>query len=186
MSDPFLGEIKIWAMPWAPKSWALCDGSILNIAQNQALYSLLGVQFGGDAKTTFALPDFRGRVAMGTNLTQQSRTIYSTGNSGGAEQVTLTPTQVPGHTHAVVADNAAGGVPGPIGNYLATVQPNASANFATYAVVSSPANLNAQLYAGSGGTVTTAGGGGAHANIQPYSVVNFAICTTNGVYPPRP
>jgi microcystin-dependent protein len=183
MSEPFLGEIKIWAMSWAPQNWALCDGSILPIAQNQALYSLIGAQFGGDGRTTYALPDFRGRVAMGINANFQSRTIYHTGNSGGLEQVTLSATQVPGHVHSVVADNTSGGAPAPTGGYLATVQPNTSANFATYAVVSAPANLNAQLYSG---TVTPAGGSGSHGNMQPYSVVNFAICTTNGIYPQRP
>lgn len=182
MSEPFLGEIKIWAMSWAPTNWALCNGALINITQNQALYSLLGIQFGGDGKTTFALPDFRGRVAMGTNTTQQSRTLYQTGNSGGAEQVTLTATQVPTHTHSVVADNAVGGAPAPTSAYLATVQSNTSANFDTYAVVSSAGSLNTPL---NSGTVAPAGGGGAHGNMQPFSVLNFTICTVNGLYPTR-
>ena len=187
MSDPFVGEIKMWLMSWAPQGWALCNGNLLPIAQNQVLYSLLGKQFGGDGVTTFGLPDLRGRVAMGTTKSVVSGlSTYVTGAAGGTETVTLTPNQVPPHAHAVIGDANPGNAIQPTGAYLATAVSNTSANFTPYAP--SGATLDATLYAGtatSAGTLSNEGGNQPHSNMQPFTVINFTIATT-GLYPPRP
>jgi microcystin-dependent protein len=187
MADPFVGEIKMWMMSWAPRGWAFCNGAILPIQQNAALYSLLGTQFGGDGKTTFGLPDLRGRVAIGTTTSVVSGlSTYKTGAAGGTETVTVTPNQVPSHTHAVVGDSNPGNAIPPTGAYLATAVSNTSANFLPYAA--SGATLDATLYTGtaaSSGTVSSAGGNQPHANMQPFTVINFTIATA-GLYPQRP
>ena len=103
MSEPFLAEIRMVGFNFAPRGWALCDGQILPINQNQSLYSLLGTTYGGDGRTTFALPDLRGRVPV------HKGEGISLGQKGGTETVTLTAGQTPAHTHAAVA--AAGPVP---------------------------------------------------------------------------
>jgi microcystin-dependent protein len=190
MSDPFVGEIKMWMMSWAPQGWALCDGSILPIMQNQALYALLGTQFGGDGQKTFGLPDLRGRVPIGSSpIAASGRSAYLTGNSGGLEAVTITPNQAPPHSHLVVADANLGNALVPTGGYLATAASAASnLAYATSAAASSPGALNAALFVGSGsstGTLSSAGGNQPHANMQPFTVVNFTICTS-GLWPPRP
>ena len=190
MSDPFVGEIKMWMMSWAPQGWALCDGTLMPIMQNQALYALLGTQFGGDAQKTFGLPDLRGRVAIGSSpIAASGRSAYLTGNSGGMEAVTITPNQAPPHSHLVVADANPGNSPLPSGAYLAAGTSNTS-NFAyaTSAAASSPGALNVALFAGTSalpGTISSEGGNQAHPNMQPFTVVNFTICTS-GFWPPRP
>src|SRR3990167_5309132 len=102
MSDPFLGEIRLLGFSFAPKGWALCNGQILNVNQNQALYSLLGNQFGGTAPTTFALPDLRGRVPVHTSAGVPQ------GSVGGSESVALTLNNMPAHTHTLMATSQAG------------------------------------------------------------------------------
>lgn len=115
MSQPFLGEIRMGGWNFAPRGWALCNGQILPIAQNTALFSLLGTTYGGNGQTTFALPDLRGRVPMhwgqGPSLTP--RTL---GEQGGSETVTLTTSEMPQHTHSVGATSQDSGVKTPIGN----------------------------------------------------------------------
>lgn len=186
MSDPFLGEIKMWMMPWAPQGWALCNGNLLPIAQNQALNALLGKQFGGDGVTNFGLPDFRGRTPIGTNGGSTTRVTsahpsYATGASGGAEQVSLSPSQVPPHVHSMVVDSAVGNVIPPTGAYLAAVNTSSAGAINFNAYMSGPTSASALC----SGTISPFGGGGGHPNMQPFLVVNFTICTI-GIYPPRP
>jgi len=100
MADPFLGEIRAFPFTFAPKGWALCNGQLMAISQNTALFSLLGTQYGGDGKSTFALPDLQGRV--GINMGQgPGLSLYSVGDSGGEETHTLTAAEMPAHSHAV-------------------------------------------------------------------------------------
>ena len=169
MSDPFLGEIRLLGFSFAPKGWALCNGQILNVNQNQALYSLLGNQFGGTAPTTFALPDLRGRVPVHTSAGVPQ------GSVGGSESVALTLNNMPAHTHTLMATSQAG-------------DRNGVAVTRNLAQVTS-----GSAYAEPGGTQTTlnsqavapTGGSSAHSNMQPYQVVNFAIALS-GLYPSRP
>jgi microcystin-dependent protein len=186
LSDPFLGEIKMWAFAWAPQNWLLCNGSILPVTQNQALFALIGKQFGGDGKTTFALPDLRGRTPIGTGTSPDDGTVYTTGNQVGSETVTLSPANVPSHSHAVQANSTdAGTAVFPAGNYLAKVVPQSSTTlpfnvylpFQQQETIPDPQVLGAAA-------VSTYGGGQGHPNMQPYTVVNFCICSA-GIWPPR-
>ena len=168
MSDPFLGQININAFGFAPKGWALCNGQLLPINQNQALFSLLGTQFGGDGRTTFALPDFRGRAAVhrGAGLEQ--------GQTAGAESVTLTRAQMPSHSHALMAsaDFAISNVPG---NALPAARPRGG--LALYATGGPPGSM-------APGAVTSVGAGQQHPNMQPFNTLNFVIAMT-GIFPSR-
>jgi microcystin-dependent protein len=165
MSEPFLGEVKIVGFNFAPRGWATCDGQLLPINQNQSLYSLLGTAYGGDGRTTFALPDLRGRTP--THVGDG----YQWGQKGGAETQTLNVNEIPAHTHPASASGDATNAPVPAGNILATPsQP----------LYVAPANLK-QMHASS---VSSAGDGQAHDNMQPYTVLNFVIAL-RGLFPPR-
>ena len=184
VSDPYVGEIKIWAFPWAPQGWALCDGSILNATQNQALYSLIGVTFGGQVGKTFGLPDLRGRTPLGTDPNgTRSGIQYSTGNQGGLEAVTLTLAMVPPHTHSVIAVPVNGTAPAPTGNALANVVPTVANNPTNFATYLPQANWTADTTLVPD-TVATSGANAPHQNMQPFAVTNFTICMS-GNYPPR-
>lgn len=184
MSDPFLGEIKMLSFSWAPKGWAFCDGTIMQINQNQALFVLLGNSFGGDAKTTFALPDMRGRTPVCITTTATSP-AYSRGNSGGLEAVTLTANEVPPHTHTVNAYIPNGSIALPTGNAIASLVTASTTptttNFSSY-LPASTWTSDAQLNAAS---VTISGGNQPHNNMQPFTVLNFCICTSGGSFPMR-
>ena len=177
MSEPFIGQIVMFGGNFAPRNWAFCDGALLPISQNTALFSILGTTYGGDGRTTFALPDLRGRIPMhpgnGPGLT--SRRL---GEKGGVENVTLTTNEIPSHSHGATANAVA-----PAGN-----SNDANNNFwADDAGVSSgtyhtgPANttMNADAV-----QIAPAGGNQAHANVQPYQCVNFIICLY-GIFPSR-
>jgi microcystin-dependent protein len=162
MATPFIGEVKMVGFNFPPKGWAFCNGQLLAIAQNTALFSILGTTYGGDGRTTFGLPNLQGRVPlhMGNGFTE--------GQVGGAGSVTLTSNQA-GHGHAV--------------NATATATTNTAAgNF--------PATSGSNIYGASPDTtmnatiVGQAGGSQAHSNLQPYLVVNFVIALT-GVFPSR-
>lgn len=172
MSDPFLGEIKLFPFAYAPQGWALCNGALLQINAYQALYSLIGTRFGGDGKATFALPNFNGRVAVqAPNLTS--------GGTGGAEAVALTPATIPPHLHVLNAVNAPATAVNAVGMMLAvagesTAYPGTRPIYGTGPATS-------QLAAD---TVDNAGGSAAHPNMQPFLVLNYCIATT-GTYPAR-
>ncbi len=175
--DAWTGTILPVGFNYAPPGWALCDGSALPINQYQALFMLLGTQYGGDGVTTFKLPDLRGRVLINQGTGSGLQT-YPMGATGGVETVTLSTSQMPVHTHLVTADNAAGMTANPNGAYLASVNnPNAE-TFESF--TTSPSNA-VQL---NGLSLTPQGGSAAHENRQPYVTVNFIICC-NGIFPSR-
>ncbi|MFK4760966.1 phage tail protein [Microbacterium sp. ZW T5_45] len=162
--DPFLGEIRRVAFPFTPIGWAPCNGQMLNIAQNQALYSLLGVRYGGNGTTTFALPDLRGRGPV------HSGTTIALGQTGGAESVTLTQIQIPAHTHQVIAAAAGASAASPQGGYWATT---ADAAYGTGAAGTLAASA-----------VSTTGASAPHQNEPPFLVLNYIIALS-GIYPSR-
>jgi microcystin-dependent protein len=167
MADPFLAEIRLMSFQFAPKGWALCNGQLLPINQNQALFSLLGTTYGGDGRVTFALPDLRGRVPIHRGGS------HSLGQATGEAQHTLTVGETPGHTHAVNGTSAPATtpVPGP-GVTLAT-----SVGAAGYQV---PEGLVAM----SDASLSPAGGSQAHPNLQPFLTVSFCIAL-QGIFPSR-
>ncbi len=162
MSTPFLGEIKVFSFNFAPKGWAFCNGQLLPINQNQALFSLLGTMYGGDGRVNFGLPNLQGRVPLhaGNGFTQ--------GQAGGETAHTLTTAEMPAHNHAPVGSSANASLASPAGNLWAA---NAGGG-----------------YDGSGNTtlndasITNTGGGQAHENMAPYLVLSFCIAL-QGIFP---
>ena len=173
MSEPFVAEVRIFAGNFAPRGWALCNGQLLPIAQNTALFALIGTIYGGDGRTTCALPNLQGRVPVhpgtGPGLTQRRL-----GETGGTEQVMLTVNQTAAHTHNLRCTSSEGNQLGPAGNVLAA---EGSAYTLDYAF----AEPNATMHAGS---ITGEGGGQSHSNVQPFLVLNFIIALT-GLFPSR-
>ncbi len=170
MSEPFIGEIRTFGFTFAPRGWATCEGQLLPIAQNEALFALLGTTYGGDGRTTFALPDLRGRVAVG-NGQGQGLSLYRQGQRGGEEQVTLTADQLPSHSHDVRARDRRGGSRRPVGRFLARVTRGRS-----YAA-EQDALMHPEM-------VAETGGGQPHPNLQPHLALNVCIAL-QGVFPSR-
>lgn len=172
MSEPYIGEIRMFAGNFAPRGWAFCDGQLLAISANDALFSLLGTIYGGDGRTTFGLPDMRGRIPLhqGTGPGLSSRTL---GSRGGEENVTLTTNQIPSHTHDARASSAAGTTADPTGQLQAG---NASVR-----AFRSTSSTNASFAAAS---VGDSGGSQRHTNLMPAICVNFIIALV-GIYPSR-
>ncbi|MDV3348306.1 tail fiber protein [Leptothoe sp. LEGE 181152] len=166
MSEPFLGEIKMFGFNFPPRGWAKCDGETLAINQNQSLYSLLGTTYGGDGRTSFALPGLRGRVPIGFG------SGYPQGQRSGEEGSTLTTSDMPSHTHTVQATSADASGTTPSDQVLAH-----TANVNIYADAANLVSLNSN-------TVGSAGGGQAIDNMQPFLAVEFCIALT-GTFPPR-
>jgi microcystin-dependent protein len=169
MSDQYLGEIRMFAGNYAPEGWAMCNGQLLMINQNEALYSLIGTTYGGDGQTTFALPDLQGRVPVHTGRNNVTGTVYPLGQKGGTETVTLVADQLPRHTHAVNAQSQAGTSSTPDNNYWATGQVNLYASTAANGTMGSSA-------------IGITGGNMAHNNVMPYFAVSFIIAL-QGIYP---
>lgn len=171
--EQFLGEIGIVAFNFAPRGWALCNGQLLPINQNQALFALLGTTYGGDGRTTFALPDLRSRIPLhfgqGPGLSS-----YSLGEVGGAEAVALTVAQLPRHSHAAQGASGAGSSSGPTGQVWA----GSVLNDTPYRSGGVPTATMAA------GAITATGGGQGHENRQPYLTLNFIIALV-GVFPSR-
>jgi microcystin-dependent protein len=182
MSDFFIGEIRVFGFNWAPRSWALCDGATLSIQQNTALFSLLGIQFGGDGKTNFKIPDLRGRTPLGFGRSPVSGAVYQMGNSAGVETVTLTQGTMPVHNHALNGrSDTTTPSPGIANNLLAStldITPPVTDH------LSFASATGATLQPLNSATVIPTGGNAAHNNMQPFSVMNFCIATM-GIYPPR-
>lgn len=169
MATPFLGQIAIYAFNFPPRLWAFCNGQILQIAQNTALFSLLGTTYGGNGQTTFALPDLRGRVPLHWGGGPGLRN-YSLGEQSGTPSVTLTSAQMPAHNHAVSASTNAPSQ-GALGN----------AAWATAANVPYASAATGNMAAGA---LANAGGSQAHDNMAPSLVANYCVALS-GVYPSR-
>lgn len=165
MSEPFLSQIMMVSFNFAPRGWAQCDGQLLPINQNQSLYSLLGTTYGGDGRTTFALPDLRGRAPM------HRGDYFPLGEKGGQETVALTIAQIPEHTHAFQASAA-----------------DATASSPQNALPAKPSrvayNVEDSLVDMNSGVVMPIGGGVGHNNLQPFLAINFVIAL-QGLFPSR-
>jgi microcystin-dependent protein len=163
MAEPFLSEIRIMSFGFAPKGWALCDGQLLPINQNQALFALLGTTYGGNGQTTFALPDLRGRTPIHVGSS------HTLGERSGEQAHTLSAAEMPNHTHSVAASSAtSGGNASPNNTFL-------GGGNNVYHAAASLTSLNAA-------SVTTVGGSQAHLNMQPFTVLNFSIAL-QGIFP---
>ena len=169
MSEPFLAEVRIVGFNFAPRGWAFCDGQILPINQNQSLYSLLGTTYGGDGRTTFALPDLRGRtpIHVGRSNGGQHHTL---GQKSGEETHTLSANEMPQHNHVLQGSSADANVPVAGGHHFGRA--------------SSVVYGEEQTGSLAGGTILNVGGGQAHENMQPYLAVNFCIAL-QGLFPSR-
>ena len=167
MSEAFIGEIRLFAGNYEPQDWALCNGQLLSIQQNQVLFTLLGTTYGGDGVNTFALPDLRGRSPLGYGGQ------VAIGEQSGSETVTLTAAEVPSHTHTIYASTATAGIAAPSTASLATLPKGALA----YATPSGSSTLAAEAVAASGGSQ-------GHENMQPSLAVNWCIATS-GIFPSR-
>lgn len=176
MSEPFLGEIKMVGFNFPPRGWATCEGQLLPISQNSALFSLLGTTFGGDGRTTFGLPDMRGRfpIGVGNGPGLDSKTW---GERAGQEDVTLNTNQIPNHTHSggtVQTTTAVGNQTSPDGNFLATANDGES----NYSDAEATGNL------GGNTAIGLTGGGQSHNNMPPFLSIYFVIAL-QGIFPSR-
>lgn len=180
MEEPFLGEITMFAGNFAPRGWAFCNGQLLAISQNDALYTLLGTTYGGDGINTFALPNLAGRVPIHVGTTLGKTFIL--GQSGGVESVTLTTQQLPAHNHSILTSevsfktrgDSAGNSASPDNNFIA------QAPLKKFFGRDTPPDKMAPLE--SVGTVGPAGSNLPHDNMQPYCAINFIIAL-EGIYP---
>lgn len=173
--DPFVAEIRIFPFNFAPKGWAWCDGQLLPLSQNTALFSLLGTTYGGNGKSNFALPNLQGRAPMhpgqGPGLS-----LHDLGEAGGAETVSLLESEIPSHSHALAAYNGTGDhpAPGPSASFARVDNDNLYQQNTTSNLVS----MSAQA-------LSPGGGDQPHNNMQPYLTLYFCIAL-QGVFPPRP
>jgi len=157
----------MFAGDFAPQGWALCNGQLLSIAENELLFSLIGTIYGGDGQSTFALPDFRGRAVVHQGINSLTGTNYTIGQKGGTENVTLTTSQLPAHTHQVRASSLEGTVPSPENAIWAkNIQ---------YSTQSPNGTMNAA-------TITNVGENSAHNNMMPFLTINYII-SLYGMYP---
>lgn len=175
--DPFIGEIRIFAGTFAPSGWALCNGQIMSITQNTALFSLLGTTYGGDGISTFALPNLQGRVPIHMGQLQGGSS-YVQGEASGTENVTLGITQMPQHTHAMYANGgvSTGSLATPVGNYLANTSAGRGGGGINIYASSNDGSITAPS--------TISGSSQPHSNMQPFLVLNFIIAL-QGIYPSR-
>jgi microcystin-dependent protein len=170
MAEPFIGEIKMFAGTFAPRNWAFCDGQLLSVSGSDALFSLLGTIYGGDGRTTFGLPDFRGRLPlhMGTGAGLTPRPI---GQRAGFERVTLTGNQLPSHGHTLNATNETADSQAAAGLLRGQTTDD------TYSTIDSTLTMPAS-------STSAAGGSQSHDNVQPFLCINFIIALV-GIYPSR-
>ncbi len=170
--EVYLGTIMAFGFNYAPRNWAVCEGQILPINANQSLYSLLGTMYGGDGRTTFALPDFRGRASFAFGTASGSNITYTQGAKGGAENASVSTAQMPAHNHSMGVIAETPNASKPSGSLIATPDPT---------IYSDHAAPDATL---KGSTITNTGGSQQHNNMQPYLVLNWCIAL-QGVFPPR-
>lgn len=175
MSEPFLAEIRVFGFNFPPRGWAFCDGQVIPISQNTALFSLLGSNYGGNGASTFALPDLQGGTVVGHG-TSTTGTDYFIGETGGSETVTLIQTEMPFHNHDVQASTTPAEQSAPTASRsLARSTPGSAYQSVT----------NANLANAAPEAVATAGGGSPHNNMPPVLAMNFCIAL-QGVFPQRP
>lgn len=176
MSEPFIGEIRMFGFNFAPRNWATCDGQLLPISQNTALFSILGTTYGGDGKSNFRLPNMQGSTPLqsgqGSGLTYRPL-----GESGGSPTVTLQPGELPSHTHTLQCASVSADQTSPANDVPAAGAGQRGAAF--YA--DAPGNASPMKP----GIVSTSGGNAPHNNMPPYLALNFCIAL-QGIYPPRP
>lgn len=168
MSDQYVGEIRMFAGTYAPQGWAMCDGQILQISGNEALYTLLGTTYGGDGRSTFGVPDMRGRVPVSTGNVDGGN--YPLGQKSGTETVTLLQSQIPAHSHLPAAQKATGDQALPTNNVWASKN-----------AFEKPAD-NIPLVPMSPAAIAHTGGSLPHENLMPYLTVSFIIAT-EGIFP---
>lgn len=164
MASPFLSEIRMFSFNFPPRNWALCNGQLLSLAQNTALFALLGTTYGGNGTTNFALPNLQGRIPL------HSGYLFSQGEAGGEAAHTLLQTEMPQHIHPVNASSASAAAVSPAGN--------------TWANGNVPAYTDPGGLAMNPASVSNVGGSQPHDNMPPYLVVNFCICLS-GIFPSR-
>ena len=176
MAQPYVGEIRMFAGNFPPNGWMFCDGQLLPISENETLFQLIGTTYGGDGQTTFALPDFRGRVAVGTGQGPGLPTI-TLGEMAGEPTHTLISTEMPLHNHTLGANANFANIANPNGSTLAIGQ-SANGDAVSMYINQAPNNaLNAQ-------SIGLAGGSQPHNNMQPYLGMNYIICVS-GIFPSR-
>ena len=174
--DPFVAEIRIFGFNFAPSGWAQCNGQLIPISQNTALFSLLGTTYGGNGQSNFALPDLQGNAAMHAGQ-GQGLSNRDLGEMSGSQTVTLLISEMPVHTHATPIAKNAGGQADPTGNMWGTSNAAKVAAF-FYAPTGPTVNMNPAAFALTGGSLP-------HNNLMPYLILNFCIAL-QGVFPPRP
>ncbi|MED5017266.1 tail fiber protein [Paenibacillus chibensis] len=170
MSDNYLGEIRMFGGNYPPQGWLFCDGTLLSINDNEALFTLLGTTYGGDGRTTFALPDLRGRLPLHRGTNPQDGSVYVLGQRGGTETVTLLNVQLPSHTHPVQASKTSGNSSDPSNRVWGVSGDNRPYT---------STNPNGTM---SSTAIQPRGGSQPHDNMMPYLPISFIISTT-GVYP---
>lgn len=177
MGSPYVGEIRIFAGNFPPVGWAFCDGTQMQISQNDTLYNLIGTTYGGDGQSTFNLPDLRGRAPVHWGNSAMTGQSYVLGQVGGAETVTLITAQIPSHSHPIVVNSTAGNSASPANAYLSAGGPAGGTGLSPYSTygegTQTPSSPNA---------TTVVGGSQPHENMQPYLGVNFII-SLFGIYP---
>jgi microcystin-dependent protein len=170
MPEPYIGEIRMFGGNFPPAGWVFCEGQLLPISENDALFVLIGTTYGGDGESTFGVPNLQGRVPMHAGTGQDGIT-YTLGEQAGVEQVTLTVQQIPIHTHAAIASTSLASSQTPGGNVPAT------GTGQIYTSASSPIQMNTQ-------SISPVGGSQPHENMQPYLAINF-IMSLFGIFPPQ-
>lgn len=168
--EQYIGEIRMFAGNYAPEGWIFCNGQVLPISQYEALYSLIGITYGGDGQSTFALPDLRGRIPLHQGQNPQTGTAFTVGDKYGTETVALTVGQMPPHTHVVAASSVPGESASPQNAFWARKNTQ-------YSSANPTAAMNP-------GAITTTGGSKAHDNMMPFLAVSFIIAL-EGEYPTR-
>ena len=171
MGQPFIGEIRMFGGNFNPNGWAFCDGQLVPISENDALFTLIGTTYGGDGQETFALPNLQSRVPIHQGNGPDG-VSYQLGQAAGVESVTLTTQQIPAHTHSMLASTDPGNQASPAGNVPAALSP----------VSIYKANISAPTIAMNAQSVTPVGGSQPHDNMQPYHGINYII-SLFGVFP---